>query len=220
MDVIAFDVYGTLVDPLGMRERLAAVVGTERAGAAAGLWRATQLEYAFRRAAMGAYVDFDVVTRQALAFACRRLGVELPPALETELLARYRQLPPYDDVLSGLAALRGERRLVAFSNGTAAAVRAVLDRAGILPLLDDVVSVDEVRSFKPDPIVYRHLVARGGASAERTWLVSSNGWDVIGAKHAGLRAIWLARDPAAVLDPWEIAPDLRVNRLDAIAERP
>lgn len=222
MDVIAFDVYGTLVDPMALSGRLAGIVGEERAAGAAATWRATQLTYAFRRAAMGpeAYVDFTEVTRQALAFACRQFGAELDGEGEKALLAAYRVLPAFPDAVPGLASLRGPgRRLVACSNGTAEAVRATLAHAGILPLLDDVVSVDEVRTFKPHPRVYRHLVERGGAPAERTWLVSSNGWDVIGAKHAGLRAVWLACDPAAILDPWGIEPDARVGSLAELAGR-
>jgi 2-haloacid dehalogenase len=107
--------------------------------------------------------------------------------------------------------------LIAFSNGTERAVRTVLENASLLSLFDEVVSVDDLRTYKPDPAVYRYLVRRGGAPAGQTWLASANGWDVIGAKNAGLRAAWIARDPSAMLDPWGIEPDLIVSSVPDLA---
>jgi 2-haloacid dehalogenase len=77
-----------------------------------------------------------------------------------------------------------------------------------------VISVDDVKTYKPDPRVYRYLAERLGSPLENTWLASSNGWDVIGAKAAGLRAAWIKRNPGAALDPWEITPDLVAPHLE------
>ena len=214
----AFDVYGTLVDPLAMHEHLAAIVGAGRAGEAAALWRRTQLEYSFRRGLMGPehYVDFDRCTAQALRFTLVSYGIDPDEETAKGLLASYRTLPAFPDTLAGLMRLReAGHRLLAFSNGPEASVRAVLDHAEVLPLLDGVVSVDDLRTFKPNPAVYAYLVERGGQGAEQTWLVTANAWDAIGAKAAGLRVAWLRRNPAANFDPWEDAfsPDAIVGNL-------
>jgi 2-haloacid dehalogenase len=83
-----------------------------------------------------------------------------------------------------------------------------------MPPLADVVSVDEVRTYKPSPVVYQHLITRGGESADRTWLVSSNAWDVLGAKSTGLRAAWVRRSPRMHWDGGGIAePDVVVATL-------
>lgn len=217
-EVVAFDVYGTLVDPLAMHEPLAAIVGADQAGDAAALWRRTQLEYSFRRGLMGPerYVDFDRCTSQALRFTLISYGIEAGQGAEAALLGAYRALPAFPDARQGLERLRtAGHRLLAFSNGTEAGVRAVLGHAGVLPLLDGVVSVDDLRTFKPSPAVYAYLVERGGRPPEHTWLVTANPWDAIGAKAAGLRVAWLRRNPATVFDPWEeeFAPDIAVSGL-------
>ncbi len=62
---IALDVYGTIVDTSGVKERLERLVGRS-AEAFVGLWRQKQLEYSFRRALMGKYEPFSTSTRQAL----------------------------------------------------------------------------------------------------------------------------------------------------------
>ena len=68
-------------------------------------------------------------------------------------------------------------------------VRGVLDNANLLPVFDDIVSVDEIKTFKPDPAIYAHTVQRLGRATKTLWLVSSNPFDVIGAKGAGLRVV-------------------------------
>ena len=105
---------------------------------------------------------------------------------------------------------------MAFSNGVEASIRALLANAGVLPHLEDVVSVDDLHTFKPDPEVYAYLARRTGRAPAETWLVSSNAWDVIGAKAVGLRAVWVKREPDTVFDPWEVEPDVVVSRLDEL----
>jgi 2-haloacid dehalogenase len=216
MVALAFDVYGTLVDPVGAMERAFAARFGADAAAAAREWRAKQVEYAFRRGLMRSAATFEDCARQALLWVAEARALRLAPAEVDALLAAYRDLPAFPEAPGALAALRGVAdRMVAFSNGSPDAVRETLRAAGLDRLLDDVVSVREVGSFKPDPAVYRHAAARVGADAGATWLVSANAWDALGAKGAGLRAAWVRRGPLP-LDPWELAPDVVVPGLDAL----
>jgi 2-haloacid dehalogenase len=210
---IGFDVYGTLVDPLGISEVLRRFVG-EDAERVAQLWRTTQLEYTWRRSLMGIYAPFSICTAQALEFAARSLGHRMAPEATATLLQAYRALPAFSDAAAGLEQMRrAGHRMVAFSNGEADYVRAVLTHAGVMEMLADVVSVDEVKIYKPAPTVYRHLAERMDMAMEDTWLVSSNPFDVIGAKAAGLKTAWVRRNSRAMLDPWAIEPDLIVADL-------
>ncbi len=216
---IAFDVYGTLINIKQIVQHLTPYVG-ERAEAFAAEWRRTQIEYAIRRAAMKRYEDFSVCARQALDYTSRVFRADLSADDRQRLLETQQNMPAFPDVVGGLDGLaRKGHRLWAFSNGPEAALTPLLDRAGILPHLDGIVSVDEVRSFKPDPEVYHHLARRLDRPIGETWLVSSNPWDVIGAKSAGLNAAWIQRDPQEVFDPWEIEPDLIADSLDALVGR-
>ena len=219
MSFIGFDVYGTLVDPLGMDAPLREHVG-DLAERFAATWRERQIDWTFRRALMGRYVDFDVVTREAFRATAAILGVDTRTA-EVGLLETYRRLPAFADAHDGLARLAGAgHRMVAFSNGVGATLRGLLGHARLLPPLADVVSVDEVHTYKPNPVVYHHLVARGGASPDRTWLVSSNAWDVLGAKSAGLKAAWVRRSTRMHWDGGGIAePDLVVASLGELVDR-
>lgn len=215
---VGFDVYGTLVDPLEMHRHLSAHFA-DRAERLAALWREKQVEYAFRRGLMGRYENFGVCTRQALQFALATLGLELSPPHQEQLIEHYQNLRPFRDVLPAIQALRARGdKLAAFSNGVEATVRDLLQSAGILSHLDTVISVDDLKTFKPDPKVYAYLAERLGTPPDTTWLVSGNAWDVLGAKSAGLRGVWVKRNPNVVLDPWEIQPDLVVANLEQLPQ--
>jgi 2-haloacid dehalogenase len=216
---LAYDVYGTLIDT----DRAEVALGShlrERAPAFSRLWRQKQLEYAFRRGLMRRYRDFRECTRDALEFACRSFGVPLSDDERVRLMAAYGRLPAFDDVIDGLERARAAGfACYAFSNGPPEAVDEVLRNAGVRHLLQDVVSVDEVETFKPSPAVYEHFLRRAGTTAKRAWLVSGNPFDVLGAVSAGMRAAWLKRTADAVFDPWELEPTLVVSGLSELPER-
>jgi 2-haloacid dehalogenase len=211
--VLAFDVYGTLIDPFRMEEHLRDAFG-EKAKEASELWRSKQLEYSFRRALMKKYRNFDACTAQALQFVGSQLGISLSEETQGVLLSMYQRLPAYPDVPGALEELASQGfTITACSNGTRSAVSGLLEHAGVLPLFTKIVSVDAIQTFKPDPAVYEHLTAELRVPREIVWLISSNPFDVIGAKACGLRAAWVQRDPKRVFDPWEFEPDLVVHGL-------
>lgn len=216
---LAFDVYGTLIDTHGVIVALEKHVG-DRAAEFSRTWREKQLEYLFRRGLMQNYVNFAVCTAQALDYTCAFFKSPLSQQARDVLLGEYKVLPAFDDVGEGLArAKKVGFKLFAFSNGSADAVETLLQHAGIRDFFIGVVSVDEMKSYKPNPGVYSHFLRRAGALGANTWLISSNPFDVIGAISSGMRAAWVKRLPDALFDPWGIEPTLTVNSLLNLAEQ-
>ena len=95
-------------------------------------------------------------------------------------------------------------------------MQTLLEHAGLEALFDGIVSAEPLRSYKPNPAVYAHFLRSANAEQEQSWLISANSFDVIGARSAGLQAVWLKRDTSALLDPWELAPTLTVSTLAAL----
>ena len=217
--VLAFDVYGTLIDTRGVTKLMAHAIG-DLAPALADSWRQKQLEYSFRRGLMQNYAPFSVVTEQALDYCIQQFKLDVPADTRNSWLDAYSKLPAFEDALPALRRLSdSDARLFAFSNGQKADVTSLLEQAELLDFFEGVVSVDDLRSFKPNPGVYAHFMREAGSQAQQSWLISGNPFDVIGAKSAGMRAAWVKRKPDAVFDPWGIEPDLVINNLDELAQK-
>ncbi|MAZ06226.1 haloacid dehalogenase type II [Marinobacter sp. SS8-8] len=214
---LAFDVYGTLVDPMGMSRLLAEDAGN-KAETVAALWREKQLEFSFRKGLMKVYEDFGVCTRQALRYAMAAHKLTLSEERENVLMAAYLSLPAFDDALPALKSLRGEYPVFAFSNGGYPALEKVLGHNDLLDQFEGLVSVDDIKSFKPDPAVYAYARRATGSWEKPLCLVSSNAWDVIGARAAGLLAVWVKRDPDKVFEDWGIEPSAVISSLSELPE--
>lgn len=214
MTTLAFDVYGTLIDTQGVLTALRELVVGEKAKAFSDTWRDKQLEYSFRKGLMQNYETFAVCTSQALNYTCAFYGVGLSEGQKKDLMDIYRVLPAFDDVKEGLNRLKAsDFRLYAFSNGAADALEILLKNAGIRDLFLGVVSVDDIKSFKPNPAVYSHFLRKSDSTGGDAWLISSNPFDVIGATSAGMKSAWVRRSPEVVFDPWGIEPTITVNSL-------
>jgi len=210
---LGFDVYGTLIDTQGVLSILENMI-PQKAKGFSQTWRDKQLEYSFRRGLMQNYVNFGVCTSQALEYTCQFYNVSLTDQQKSELLASYSTLPAFDDVVAGLTQLNNANySLYAFSNGSGDAVEALLKNAGIREFFAGIVSCDDLKSFKPNPAVYGHFLRQSNASGDSAWLISSNPFDVIGARSAGMHAAWVQRSSAAVFDPWGIEPTVTVKGL-------
>lgn len=210
---LAFDVYGTLIDTNGVVAALQKLINDD-AVKFSQTWRDKQLEYSFRRGLMQNYENFAVCTSQALDYACAFHKASLTDQQKAELLGIYRVLPAFNDVKEGLTRLKvAGFRLYAFSNGKADALEMLLDNAGIRDLFLGIVSVDDIKTFKPSPGTYCHFLRKAGATGCSAWLISSNPFDVIGAISAGLKSAWVRRSPEAIFDPWGIDPTITVSNL-------
>jgi len=185
-----FDAYGTLFDVHSVVE-----AGRELTAdplALSALWRQKQLEYTWLRSLMGRYEDFWAVTEAALRYSVRRLGLAASETQLATLMDAYNRLACFPDVRDGLARLADQPRAI-LSNGAPRMLAAAVASAGLSGALDHVISVDRVRIYKPAPAVYALGPETLGLPAGDLLFVSSNAWDVAGAKAFGYRVAWCNR---------------------------
>lgn len=189
-----FDAYGTLLDVHSAMARHAARIGPDWQALSLA-WRQKQIEYSLVRSLSGPaqHRDFATLTDEALAFVAARSGLD-DPALLADLARAYRVLSAHPEVPAMLAALRerGIARAI-LSNGAPAMLAEAIAAAGIADLLDDVLSVEAVGVFKPDPRVYALAGRRFGLPASRMAFISSNAWDAFGARNCGFQVVWINR---------------------------
>lgn len=197
IEACVFDAYGTLFDVHSAVGRLRADIGP-KADELSQIWRTKQLEYTWLRSLMGEYTDFWQVTGDALDYALARTGVE-PAPIRDRLMDAYLGLDAYPEVPSMLSRLKtAGLKTAILSNGEPNMLEAAVNAAGLSGLLDEVLSVDDLKIFKPHPSVYQLAVDRLGVQASAIAFQSSNAWDVHGAAVFGFRPVWINRFAAPV----------------------
>jgi len=187
-----FDAYGTLFDVHSAIGRHREKVGPD-ADAFSELWRIKQVEYSWTLTLMDKYVPFWTLTQRALDF-CYEKFPNVDRALKPALLEAYRKLAAYPDARSTLEALRAKGMKTAIlSNGSTDMLSSAVESAGLKDVLDFVLSVDEVRAFKPGLEVYDLALDTLELKPDRIAFISSNRWDVAGSRNAGFKPIWVNR---------------------------
>jgi 2-haloacid dehalogenase len=214
-----FDAYGTLFDVTAAAREAAAEPGrvafARHWPKVAADWRLKQLQYTWLRAITGAHAGFWEVTQNGLDWALEASGLN-DPELRERLLALYWGLSAFPEVPAMLAALKATGFDTAIlSNGSPDMLAGAVSSAGIGTFLDDVLSVEDVGVYKPDPRVYQMVTDRFDCTPAEVLFVSSNGWDAAAGAGFGFRCAWVNRagEPMDRL-PW--TPDRVLQDLTGI----
>jgi 2-haloacid dehalogenase len=187
-----FDAYGTLFDFASAARGCRDVLG-DGIDKLTALWRDRQLQYTWPRGLQGRHADFWQVTGDALDFALETLAIE-KPGLRDRLMALYLTLDAFPEVPDVLQRLKKSGLHTAIlSNGSPKMLDAVVKATGLGPLLDAVLSVEDVGVYKPHPKVYQLAVDRFRVPAAAIAYQSSNAWDAYAASAFGMQVVWCNR---------------------------
>ena len=200
---VYFDLYGTLLD-LGPLDTACEVVAPGRGADFARAWRAEQLRLTWLRTIMGRWADFEAVTGAALRATAARLDIGGVEALDGafDRLSVRAEAPPVIETLRAAGL-----RLGVLSNGSRAMLDRALGASELGDIFDDVLSVDAVRRYKPDPRVYDIAVRASGLPTADIGFVTANDWDAAGAAAFGFRVAWL-RGPGGPAAPEVGGPEV------------
>ena len=192
-----FDAYGTLFDVAAAAGHCQAELG-DKWQPLADIWRQKQLQYTWLRSLMGDYVDFWQITQDGLDFAMASLGID-DAELRGRLLDLYMKLDCYPEVPEVLGRLKAAgmktagMKTAVLSNGSPAMLAAAVEGSNLTDLLDAVISVDDLRIYKPTPAVYAQVGQRLGVDGAGVAFQSSNAWDAHGAAAYGFQVVWVNR---------------------------
>lgn len=207
---ICFDLF-TLFDPRGAL-RAAEAVAPGHGARLWDAWRVRQFEYSWLRAAAGRYLDFEIVTREALAQAADAEGLSLSAEAARQLVAAYSELEPWPDTRDVLRRLRDSgHKLAPLANYSPKMLERLLAHAGLRSAFDLLISTDRAHTYKPDPRAYALGPAALGLPRERVAFAAFGGWDAAGAKWFGLPTFWVNRlgvVPERLTAPDASGPDL------------
>lgn len=194
VQVLAFDVFGTVVDWHGSLVRELAQLAPQVDGDAFALaWR-SGYQPAMARVRSGelGWTRIDDLHRMILDGILPRFGLDhLDEAARQHLNRAWHRLDPWPDTVAGLQRLRRRYTLVTLSNGNLGLLTAMAKRAG-LPW-DCILSAEVFRAYKPDPATYLGVADVFGLRPEQVALVAAHHDDLAAARACGLRTAYVER---------------------------
>ncbi|MDZ7931864.1 MAG: haloacid dehalogenase type II [Rhodococcus sp. (in: high G+C Gram-positive bacteria)] len=210
VEVVVFDVVGTLADLDAVRGRFVEVGLPESSFEG---WFAHLLRDGMALTLTGGYEPFTAVASSSLRSHTRG---SLADSGIDHVVAGFAELDPHPDAAAALdAAADGGARVFTLSNGSASSTKDFLDRAAVSDRVEQVLSIDEVRAWKPAPAPYELATSRAHVPPDRAALVAVHSWDIHGARAAGWRTGWCRREET-VPTPVFAAADVEADTLDAV----
>ena len=178
---IIFDAYGTLFDVNSAAEKCKGKIG-DKWESFANYWRATQLEYTWLRSLMNRHKDFWQVTEDSLDKSMQAFKID--SSMKNELLDLYKVLSTFPEVKEVLNKLKKKNyKLAILSNGTPSLLKELVKSNNLDNIFDDIFSIEEVKTYKPDPKVYNIPIKKYQIQKSEVAYLSANTWDVSNSRH-------------------------------------
>ena len=190
--VCAFDAYGTCFDVNSAAENVAPKIG-ENWLSFSNTWRTSQLEYTWLRSLMKKHVNFWKITEDSLDYAMTIHKID--KSLRDELLNLYKTLNPYPELKECLEKLKQKNiKTCILSNGTPDLINHLVSNANVKNLFDEILSIEQVKIYKPDPKVYEMTTKKFNCKPSEVCFMSANNWDIVGGGVFGYQCVWVNRN--------------------------
>lgn len=187
-----FDAYGTLFDINSVTKQYCNELG-DLSDPFSNLWRSKQLEYCWLRSLMSRYDDFWHVTEESLDYALDYFNIK-NQFLKINLLKSYENINCYEEVPIILSRLKEEGISTAIlSNASPNMLDIAIKNSKLGSKIDSCISANHVKIYKPHPTVYNLVLEKSDFSKNEILFISSNSWDVTGAKSFGFNVSWINR---------------------------
>lgn len=215
--VLIFDVNETLLDLDSMRASIGEALGGRED--LLPLWFSTMLHHSLVSTVIGDYQDFGQIGVASLLMVAQNNNINITSEqAKTAIVTPLLTLPPHADVKAGLEALRAQGyKLVSLTNSSNKGVQAQFESAGLTRYFDERYSIEDIKVYKPDLRAYQWVLKKLNVKPSEAMMVAAHGWDVAGAKAAGLQTTFIAR-PGKALYPLAKKPDHVVKNLHELAQ--
>jgi 2-haloacid dehalogenase len=214
---LIFDVFNTILDLQSLKIPYdnSEVIKTQMF---IDTWYAKQLEYSWLLTLMNRYAPFSHIARNALIYTSKKLGLSLTSKQIADIMRARLNIRLFTDVKEGLVNLREldhKILLCILSNGEQYFLDALISNNGIQKYFDQIISAEEAKKYKPSPEVYFLVLRRLSVKLSELILISSNLWDIAGAKNVGMGTCWINRKSSA-MEELDLKPDYIISSIKDI----
>jgi len=213
--LLIFDVNETLLDMSPLKDSINTALKND---CAFDIWFPTLLQYSLVETLTKNYKDFSEIAGATLKMISIKLDIQLSDTNIKDILSPITKLTAYPEVTNCLKILKENGfKLVALSNGKPQVVNDQLKYAQIHHFFDKVLSIEEVKNYKPHATTYHCAYSLMNILPEDSMLIAAHGWDIAGAKRAGIQAAFISR-PGKSLYPLAMQPEIIGSNLKEITE--
>lgn len=192
--VLAFDVFGTVVDWHGsIANEILRLKLPVDPHAFASAWR-DGYKPAMARVRSGelGWTKIDDLHRMILDQVLEKFGIDsLSETQKQDLNLIWHRLNPWPDSVEGLTRLKQKFTIVTLSNGNLSLLADMAKNAG-LPW-DLILSAEVFRHYKPDPETYLGVAATFNVQPQEVMLVAAHKDDLQSASKLGLQTAFIER---------------------------
>ena len=190
--IYVFDAYGTLFDVDHACKEMAIQLG-DNWDKLSSIWRQKQLEYSWLYNSMNEYDSFWKITKDSLEYAMNSLSIN-SVKIKNELLDLYFKISAFEEVEEVLKKIKKNKiKTAILSNGSYDMLNSAVKNSKFDELINEVISVDECKKFKPHKDVYNLVIDKFNINKKNCIFFSSNCWDIHGASNFGFQTVWVNR---------------------------
>jgi 2-haloacid dehalogenase len=215
--VLFFDSNETMLDLKGMGPAVTKAFGGR--DDLMSLWFTTMLQYSLVDTVTSNYHDFGTIGMACMLMVAQGHGIELSKKKAQDAIMALRSIPAHRDVPPGLKIMRESGfRMYTLTNSPPDVVKAQLKNAGIRKYFDGALTIDGLNVYKPHTRTYHWAAHQAKVPIQDCMMIAAHGWDVAGARLAGMRAAFIERPGKAI---YPLGPDVEMSEPDMkkIAER-
>jgi 2-haloacid dehalogenase len=163
---------------------------------------------------MKKHVNFWKITEDSLNFAMENHNIN--PKFKNQLLDLYKKLNAYPELRDCLIKLKNKNiKTCILSNGTPDLLHELVTNSNTKDLFDDLISIEKVGVYKPDPKVYALVTDQYNCKPNEVCFMSSNTWDVVGGGVFGYQSVWVDRFNK-VFDQLDFMPKFKIKNLSEL----
>ncbi len=215
-DTILFDINETVLDLSALKPKFETYFGDPKI---TSIWFASLLHSSTVCILTDVKTGFADLAGAMLDSVAAKYNVTLNEEQRGDLLGTFATLQPHSDIKPALEILRSSGyRTVAFSNSSQQLIASQIGNSGLGDLFDEVISVGETGSFKPDPKVYQFGADKLGRQISDLRLIATHDWDTHGALSAGMQAAYIDRT-GAPYHPLYKKPDIIGKTMEDVVRR-
>lgn len=217
VDTVMFDSFSTVVDEDTATEVLKDHV--DNPDHVSWLWRSRVSSYRPLSNYIG-YVSHHEINRSALEYVFEILDVDVADEEIDEIARVYHDMDPFDDVRGGMEELKNAGYdIYILSNGDKNVLGSMLENAEIEPLIEETISANEIKTYKPHVRLYKHAAERASTPVKKIAYGTSTWYDLQGGMYAGMQGIWINRkERPEGLKPFNGSPDSEVKSFYELAD--